>query len=130
MILRPQNKILRSQNQASESTQLCMTKIFSFSKLSCSFDDQLSSNFHSFVIICIYWDTPGEKTCLWDPMPQGIFSNPPVFSTFRKNVTISVSVCAMWSYNGSKGPYTCLRIKHVVAKHVAFHLSFVSKDYY
>ena len=41
----PQNKILRSRNQASESTQLRVTRVFFLSLLSRYFDDQLSSNF-------------------------------------------------------------------------------------
>ena len=30
-----------------------------------NFDDQLSSNFHRFIIFCICWDTPRGKTGLW-----------------------------------------------------------------
>ena len=33
--------------------------------LSHNFNDQLSSNFHRFVILCICWDTASEKTGLW-----------------------------------------------------------------
>ena len=29
---------------------------------SCNFNDQLSPDFHRFVILCICWDTPSEKT--------------------------------------------------------------------
>ena len=35
------------------------------SLLSRKFDDRLSSNFHRFVVICIYWDTPTVKASLW-----------------------------------------------------------------
>ena len=38
---------------------------FFLSLLSPNFDVRLSSNFHRFVILCICWDTPSEKTCLW-----------------------------------------------------------------
>ena len=36
-----------------------------FSLLSRNFDDRLSLNFHKFVILCICWYTPSEKTGLW-----------------------------------------------------------------
>ena len=61
MNLRPQ---LRSQIQASESTQRC-DKVFFLPLFSRNFAIQLSSNFHRFVILCICWDTPSEKTGLW-----------------------------------------------------------------
>ena len=44
---------LRSRNQASFSTQLRVTRVFFLSLLSRNFDDQLSSNVHRFVILCI-----------------------------------------------------------------------------
>ena len=56
---------LRSQNQASESTQLRVTRVFFLSLLSCNFYDRLSSNFHRFVILYLCWDTPTVKTSLW-----------------------------------------------------------------
>ena len=31
----------------------------------CNFDDRLSPNFDRFVILCICWDAPSEKTDLW-----------------------------------------------------------------
>ncbi len=33
---------------------------FCLSLFSCNFDDQLSINFHRFIILCICWDTPSE----------------------------------------------------------------------
>ena len=56
---------MSSRNQASDSTQLCVTRVFFLSLLSRNFDDQLSSNFHRFVVSCICLDTPSEKTGLW-----------------------------------------------------------------
>ena len=56
---------MRSRNQASESTQLRVTMVFFLLLLSRNFDNQLISKFHRFVILCICWDTPSEKTCLW-----------------------------------------------------------------
>ena len=48
--------------------------LFFLSLLSRNFDDQLSSNFHRFVIVCICWDTPSEKTCLWQlPIVSRVF---------------------------------------------------------
>ena len=38
---------------------------FFLSLLSRNFDNQLSSNFHRFVVLCICWDTASEKTGLW-----------------------------------------------------------------
>ena len=37
---------------------------FFLSFFSCAFDDQLSPNFHRFVILCLCWDTPSENTDL------------------------------------------------------------------
>ena len=48
-----------------ETTQLRLTSVFFPSLLSRNFDDKLSSNFHRFVILYICWDTPSEKTGLW-----------------------------------------------------------------
>ena len=31
----------------------------------CNFDDQLSANFHMFVILYVFWDTPRENTGRW-----------------------------------------------------------------
>ena len=47
-----------------------------FLSLSCNFDDQLSgSNFHRFVIWCIYWDWPSEKIGLWQlPVVSSVFN--------------------------------------------------------
>ena len=42
-------------------------RVFFLPLLSRNFDDQSSSNFHKFVILCKWWDTPSEKTGLWLP---------------------------------------------------------------
>ena len=43
-----------------------MTRVFFFFHyLSRNFGDQLRSNFHRFVNLCTCWDTPSEKTGLW-----------------------------------------------------------------
>ena len=48
--------------------------VFFLSLLSHNFDDRLSSNFHKFVILCICWDTPSEKTGLWQlPIVSSVF---------------------------------------------------------
>ena len=39
--------------------------LFFLTLLSNNFEDQLSSNSHRFVILCICWDTPSEKTGIW-----------------------------------------------------------------
>ena len=62
---RPHWDLMRSRNQASESTQLRVTRVFFLSLLSRNFEHQLSSSFHRFVILCRCWDTPSEKTGLW-----------------------------------------------------------------
>ena len=47
---------------------------FLLSLLSRTFDDRLSSNFHRLVILCICWDTPSEKTGLWQvPIVSSVF---------------------------------------------------------
>ena len=38
-----------------------MTTVFISSIVISQFDDQLSSNFNRFVILCICWDTPSEN---------------------------------------------------------------------
>ena len=53
-----------SLSRASENTNLCNNGVF-LPLLSCNFEDQLSRNFHRFVISFIRWDTPGENTGLW-----------------------------------------------------------------
>ena len=51
-----------------------MTRVFFLSWLSRNFDGQLSSNFHRFVILCICWYTPSEKTGLWKlPIVSSVF---------------------------------------------------------
>ena len=71
-----QIKNLRSRNQASESTQLRVTRVFFLSLISRNFDDQLSSNFHRFTILCICWHTLSEKTGLWQlPIVSRVFKS-------------------------------------------------------
>ena len=77
---------LRSRNQASETHNLCRTSrcfvLFIFSR---NFDDQLSSNLHRFVILCIYWDAPSEKTGLWRlPIVSSVFNTRIVFLILGK----------------------------------------------
>ena len=62
MISRPQILNLRSRNQASKSTWLRVTRVFFFIS---QLRRPMSSNLHRFVILCICWDTPSEKTGLW-----------------------------------------------------------------
>ena len=50
--------VINQRNQASESTQLRVTRVFFLPLLSHNFDYQLSSNFHRFVILCTCCDTP------------------------------------------------------------------------
>ena len=50
--------------KSSKIKQLRVTRVFFLTLLSRNFDDPLSSNFHRFVV-CICWDTPSEKTGLW-----------------------------------------------------------------
>ena len=53
-----------------------MSRVFFSSLLSHNFDDQLSSNFYRFVILCTCWDTPSEKTGLWQlPLVPSVFNN-------------------------------------------------------
>ena len=54
-----------SKSSVRKHTTLCDKDVFFLSLLSRNFDDWLSSNFHRFVILCICWDTPSEKTGLW-----------------------------------------------------------------
>ena len=49
---------------------------FFLSLLSSNFDDQFSSNFHRFVILCTWWDTPSEKTGFWQlPIVSTVFKS-------------------------------------------------------
>ena len=48
-----------------ESTQLRATRVPFLPLFSRNINNQLSSNFHRFVISCICQDTPSEKTGLW-----------------------------------------------------------------
>ena len=52
---------------------MCNKGVAIFSR---NFDDRLSSNFHRCVILCICWDTPSEKTGLWQiPMVSSVFKH-------------------------------------------------------
>ena len=52
-----------------------MTRVFFLPLLSRKFDDQLSSNFHRFVVLCICWYTPSEKTGFWQlPEVSSVFN--------------------------------------------------------
>ena len=73
---------MKYRNQPSKRTQLRVTRVFFLSLLSRNFDDRLSSNFHRFVILCIYWDTPNVKASLWQI---------PIVSTAFKSVFLYVS---------------------------------------
>ena len=55
---------VRSRNQASESTQVCGTGVFFLSLFSPNFNDQLSSNFHRFVYLCMLRYTKWEDWSL------------------------------------------------------------------
>ena len=57
--------LARSLLFLSESTQIRPLRVFFLSSFSHNFDDQLSSNYHRLVILCLYWYTPSEKTGLW-----------------------------------------------------------------
>ena len=62
-----------SKSSIKKHTTLCDKGVF-LSLLSRNFDDQLSSNFHRFVILCICWDTQSEKTGLWQlPKVSNVF---------------------------------------------------------
>ena len=66
MISRPQNEMLRSQNEASdESTELCVTRAFFLPLFPRNFDDQLSSNFPRFVI-CAYIEIHHVRKLLFE----------------------------------------------------------------
>ena len=59
---------------------LCNKGVF-LSLFSRNCDDQLSSNFHRFDIsICICWDTPSEKTGLWQLLVVSTAFNNTYFS--------------------------------------------------
>ena len=54
---------------------MCDKGVFSVIVIS-QHDDQMSSNFHRFVILCICWDIPSEKTCLWQlPIVSSVFNS-------------------------------------------------------
>jgi hypothetical protein len=59
-------KNFMSRNQASESAQgvtMLQKGVFSFIIISQP-RRPIGSNFHRFVILCVCWDTPSEKTSL------------------------------------------------------------------
>ena len=59
--------------------------------LSRNIDDQLSSNFHRFIILCICWDTPSEKTGLWQlPIVSSVFKDST--SLYKKKVMKLINV--------------------------------------
>ena len=67
-----------------------MIRVFFLSLLSRNFDDQLSSNFHRFVILCLCWYTASEKTGLWQlPIVSSVFKTTPLFF---KNVLLAFAV--------------------------------------
>ena len=66
---------------------------FYFSLLSREFDDRLSSNFHMFDILCIYWDTSTENAILWQlPIVSTAFNPPP----YQRKLTRQISV--VWGH--------------------------------
>ena len=70
LISRPQIQNLRFRNQASESTQLRVTRVFFPSQLSHNTDNQSSSNFHSFVIIDAYVEIHRVRILVFDNYQQ------------------------------------------------------------
>ena len=51
-----------------------MIRVFFLSLISRNFEDRLSSNFDRFVVLCICWDTPSEKTSLGQlPIVTSVF---------------------------------------------------------
>ena len=54
-----------SNSRHLKAHNLCAKGIFFLPLLFCNFDDQLSSNFHRFVILCICWDTPSDNLTIW-----------------------------------------------------------------
>ena len=79
-----------------------MTRVFFLPLLSRNFDNQLSSNFHRFVILCICWDTPSENTGLWQlPIVSSVFK--------RKNIEEAFSLIFSQSrLNPKKAVYNTL----------------------
>ena len=63
-----------SKSSIWKHTTSCDEGVFLLSLLSRNSDDQSSSNVHKFVILCICWDTPSEKTGLWQlPIVSNVF---------------------------------------------------------
>ena len=57
---------LKPFHYASESTHISLCNMCVFLLLFfCKLGDQLSPNFHRFVILCECWDTPSKNTGLW-----------------------------------------------------------------
>ena len=92
---------MRSRNQPSKCTQLRVTRVFFLSLVSPIFNDRLSSNFHRFVILCICWDTPSEKTGVWQlPIVSSVFEGRYTFSNCQRPVssvgTKSQQIANLW----------------------------------
>ena len=67
---------------------------FFLSLLSRNFDDQLSSNFHMFVVVCKCWDTPNEKSGLWQlPIVSSVFN---IVILFFFHVTKTEYLTSRW----------------------------------
>ena len=65
LILKEHYRIVFSNKTIAGSVNtLCDKIVFFVPLLSRNFNDQLSSNFHRFVILCICWDTASVKTGL------------------------------------------------------------------
>ena len=80
-----------------------MTRVLFLQLLSSNFDDQLSSNFHRFVISCICWDTPTEKTSL-RPLP--------IVSTAFKGLFFSVNSSLRHRRHCCNSPFTHRKINY------------------
>ena len=64
------------------------------SLLSPNFDDQLSSNVHKFVFLCKCWDTPNEKTGLWQlPIASSAFNYMITKDSPASMCSTNMSVC-------------------------------------
>ena len=64
-----------------------------WNNLSCNYDDQLSSNFHWFVILCICWETPSENTGLWQ-----CYQMCPVPLKVGRSLCYSKCVCLVFDF--------------------------------
>ena len=86
---------------------------FFLSLLSRNFGDQLSSNFHRVVILCICWDTPSKKTGLWQlPIVSIVFKTVTVSVIFNRDTShLKLQVLNLRSFIYSV--YTCLHNSNV-----------------